>query len=274
MRTNKIITREQIYHIKKKFRNRLTMGRYRIREDGLVDVYGDFYMSNTQLKKLPFAFGSVSGNFHCSSNKLTSLKGSPSYIGGNFNCYGNNLKSLEGGPQEIGGSYSCHENHLKSLKGSPEIINGNFACFLNQLKSLMFGPINVNGSYYAYHNELITLEGSPDYVGGLFHVGVNEFPNLLGCPKVILDTLSFSDNVTSLFTGKRNCEVKRIEIQKYEGTSRIAAKLPQIIMDNQKYLRIVLKYQTTLSIWDGNINGNFSESDFDDIIYDIKDGLL
>lgn len=42
MRNKKIITREQVYHIKKKFRNRLTIDRYRIREDGLVNVYGIF----------------------------------------------------------------------------------------------------------------------------------------------------------------------------------------------------------------------------------------
>jgi hypothetical protein len=270
MRTNKIITREQIYHIKKKFRNRLTMGRYRIREDGLVDVYGDFYISNTQLKKLPFAFGSVSGNFHCSSNKLTSLKGSPSYVGGNFNCYGNNLKSLEGGPQEIGGSYSCHENQLTSLKGSPILINGTFACFLNRLKSLSGGPVKVNGGYYGYYNKLTTLEGSPTYVGGSFNVEANEFTNLIGLPQVIIDFLSFDDTVTSLFTGNMNCEVKRVVIQKNERSLRTLNIIPQIVFDNQKYLHIVLRYSSTLNLWDRN----FNESDFDDIIYDIKDGLL
>jgi hypothetical protein len=270
MKKKKLITRQEVYHIKKKYRMR--MGRYHIREDGLVDVFGNFYLSNTQLKKLPFAFGNVSGNFHCSSNKLTSLQGCPSNVGGSFNCYGNSLKSLEGGPKEVGGNYSCHENSLITLKGCPTTINGNFVCFLNQLKSLEAGPVKVNGNYYAYYNELITLQGSADFVGGSFHVGgVNELTNLVGCPKVITDTFSFSDNVTSLFTGDRNCEVKRIEIQKHEGLYRVDKILAQIVIDNKFFLPTVLKYNSTLAIWDAC--GNFNEGDFHDIIYDIKGGL-
>jgi hypothetical protein len=269
MRQKRIITRKEIYHIKRQFR--IKMGRYNIREDGLIDVYGNFHMSNTQLKKLPLTFGNVSGNFYCSSNKLITLKGCPYYVGGSFNCYGNNLESLEGGPKEVAGNYSCHENILRSLKGAPTIINGNFACFLNKLVSLKDGPIKVNASYLADCNELITLEGAADFVGCSFHVGMNEFTSLVGCPKVIVDSFSFSDNVTSLYTGDRNCEVKRIEIQSYEGLPRIADKLSQIIIDNQKSLPIVLKYNRTLAIWDAN--GNFNASDFEDIIYEIKDGM-
>jgi hypothetical protein len=270
MKTKKIISRQEIYHIKKQFRIR--MGRYRIREDGLINVNGDVNISFTHLKKLPFFFGVVTGDFHCSSNKLTSLKGSPSYVGGSFNCCGNNLNSLEGGPKEVVGNYSCHENSLITLKGCPTTINGNFVCFLNQLKSLEAGPVKVNGNYYAYYNELITLQGSADFVGGSFHVGgVNELTNLVGCPKVIIDTFSFSDNVTSLFTGDRNCEVKRIEIQKHEGLYRVDKILAQIVIDNKFFLPTVLKYNRTLAIWDAS--GNFNEGDFDDIICDIKGGL-
>jgi hypothetical protein len=270
MKTKKIITREQVYHLKRQFR--IKMARYVIREDGLIDVYGNFHMSNTQLKKLPLSFGNVSGNFYCSSNKLNTLKGSPSFVGGSFNCYGNNLNSLEGGPKEVAGNYSCHENSLITLKGSPTIINGNFACFLNKIKSLSGGPVKVNGGYYAYLNKLTTLEGSPDYVGGSFNVEAGEFLNLIGCPKVIIDFFSFDDTVTSLFMGNRGCEVRKVVIQKNERLSRAEKILPQIIFDNQKYLSIVLKYSKTLAIWD--VNGNFNDSDFDDIIYDIKDGLL
>jgi hypothetical protein len=268
MKTKKIITKEQVYHIKMQFR--IKMGRYVIREDGLIDVYGNFHMSNTQLKKLPLSFGKVSGDFCCSSNKLTSLKGCPSFVGGSFNCYGNSLKSLEGGPKEVGRSYSCHENLLISLKGSPQIINGNFACFLNQLKSLEAGPVKVNGNYYAYNNELVTLEGSPDYVGS-FHVGANKLRNLVGIPKVIIDTFSFSDNVTSLFTGDRNCEVKRVVIDKYEGLPKVVKILNQSVIDNQQYLHVVMRYSATLRLW--HVNENFNESDFEDIIFDIKNGL-
>jgi hypothetical protein len=269
MRQKRIITRKEIYHIKRQFR--IKMGRYVIREDGLIDVYGNFHMLNTQLKKLPLTFGNVSGNFYCSSNKLITLKGCPSYVGGSFNCYGNNLESLEGGPKEVAGNYSCHENVLTSLKGVPQIINGNFACFLNKLVSLKEGPIKVNGSYLADCNELITLEGSPDFVGGSFHVGMNEFLSLVGCPKVIVESFSFDNTVTSLFMGNRGCEVKKVVIQKNERLSTVKTILNQIVFANQQYLHVVMRYSSTLRLFDER--GNFNESDFDDIIFDIKDGL-
>jgi hypothetical protein len=268
MKKTNIITRQEVYHIKKKYR--LRMGRYVITEDNLIDVNGDVHISCTQLKKLPLSFGKVSGDFCCSSNKLTSLKGSPSFVGGSFNCYGNSLKSLEGGPKEVGGSYFCHENVLTSLKGSPQIINGNFACFLNQLTSLLGGPVNVGGNYDAYFNSLITLEGAPVTVGSFF-VAQNKFTNLIGLSQVINDTLSFGDNVTSLYMGDRNCNVNKVIIFKNQQVSQIYDTLSQIVIDHEIFLPTVLKYNRTLAIWD--VNGNFNESDFGDIIFDIKDGL-
>jgi hypothetical protein len=268
MKKTNIITRQEVYHIKKKYRIRT--GRFVIREDGLIDVNGDVNITFTELKKLPFAFGIVTGDFNCSCIKLMTLRGCPTIVGGSFNCYGNNLESLDGGPKEVGVNYFCHENTLTSLRGAPQIVNGNFACFLNQLTSLKGGPVKVEGNYDAYFNKLITLDGSPWTVGSFF-VSQNEFTNLIGIPRVIYDTLSFGDNVTSLYMGDRNCEVNKVIIFEYQQVPRIKDTLVQTVIDNQCCLPIIFKYQSTLAIWDSN--GNFKKSDFDDIIYDIKDGL-
>jgi hypothetical protein len=268
MKTKRIITRQEVNCIIKKYR--INIGTYTIREnDDLIDVNGDVKICNKELTRLPLKFGNVYGDFLCHS-KLTSLRGSPTYVAGDFNCYGNQLTSLKHGPAQVGGDYTCPENVLTSLKGSPTIINGNFNCFLNQLKSLSHGPIKVNGSYYAYHNELVTLEGSPDFVGGSFNVGSNEFSNLVGCPKVIGGIFSFDETVTSLYMGK-NCIVHRVEIQKQEGLSKVYNTIPQVVIGYKKLLPILFKYAGTLSIWDAN--GNFCELDFNDIIMDIKEGL-
>lgn len=270
MKTKRVITKHQVKCIIEKYRIKLDTKNIIITKQGLIDVDDDVSITNSRLKRLPLSFGKVTGNFHCSSNRLISLKGCPVWVGGSFNCYGNQLTSLKYGPIEVGGDYSCHENGLTSLMGSAKIINGNFNCFLNQLKSLSHGPIKVNGSYYAYHNELTTLEGSPDFVGGSFHVGANEFSNLVGCPNVIGDIFSFDNTVTSLYMGK-NCIVNRVEIQKQEGFFSVHKIIPQVVLDYKRQLPILFKYARTLSIWDAN--GNFNNSEFDDMIYDIKTGL-
>jgi hypothetical protein len=268
MKETKIITRQEVYHIKKKYRIRT--GRYVIREDGLIDVNGDVNISLTDLKKLPLSFGVVTGDFNCSFNKLITLKGCPSIVGGSFNCNANNLRTLQSGPKEVGVSYFCHENALTSLKGSPQIINGNFACFLNQLLSLLGGPVSVGGNYDAYCNSLITLEGAPVTVGSFF-VAQNNFTNLIGIPRVLHDTLSFGDNVTSLYIGDSNCDVKKVIIFKHQQLPRTYDTLNQIVLENEIYLPVIFKYQSTLAIWDAF--GNFKASDFDDIIFDVKNGL-
>lgn len=268
MKKKKIITKQQVNCIVKKYKIRIDP--FSIRDDGFIDVNGNVKICYTNLQKLPLKFRNVYGDFFCHSNKLTSLKGSPVFVAGDFNCYGNCLDSLKYAPKEVGGDFSCHENSLTSLKGSPKIINGNFNCFLNQITTLKNGPIKVNGSYYAYHNELISLEGASDFVGGSFHVGANEFSNLVGCPKVIVDTFSFDNTVTSLFMGNRNCEVNRVEIQNQEGLLRNNI-IQEVVTNNQRHLPIVFKYNRLLEVWDGS--GNFNESEFNDIISDIKEGL-
>ncbi len=268
MRAKKTITKQQVKYIIEKYRIRL--GTFTIRENGLIDVNGNVKICYTDLSKLPLKFGNVYGDFFCHSNKLATLKGCPAYVAGDFNCFGNNLKSLKYGPAEVGGDYFCHENSLISLEGSPKTINKNFNCFLNQIKKLKYGPIHVNGSYYAYQNELVSIEGAPDFVGLAFHITGNTINDLVGCPTFIGDIFSF-DNDVKLYLGKRNCNVKKVVIQAQEVIPVSAKTISQIVIDNQKHLSIVFKYINFLDLY--NKDGGFNESDFNNIILDIKEGL-
>ncbi|TDE45875.1 hypothetical protein E0I26_04085 [Flavobacterium rhamnosiphilum] len=268
MKKKKSITRKQIEFIIKRYR--LRIGPWTL-TDGLLSVNGNVKICHIDIKQVPLRFKYVYGDFIISSNKLTSLVGCPQYVAGDFNCYGNNLTSLRYCPAEIGGSFLAHENRLTSLKGTPKIINGNFSCSCNDLTSLADGPIKVNGFFYGFKNKLNTLEGSPEYVGGSFRVEANEITNLVGVPKVIGGIFGF-DSSTSLYMGNQDCKVKRIEIQSQERVSKSEKVLPQIIIDNKKNLPIVFKYMHFLDLF--TPQGTFNKSNFDDIIMDIKEGLL
>lgn len=268
MREMKIMTRQEVKCIIEKYRIRI--GRFSIRENGLIDVDGSCKISHSEFSRLPLFFGTVTGNFYCHSNKLTSLKGCPAYVGGDFTCYGNNLKALKYAPIEVGGNFSCHENNLKNLKGCPRHIKGNFNCFLNQITTLVDGPNRVEGSYYAYLNELISLKGSPVHIGGSFNVSGNRIRNLVCCPEYIGEFFSF-DNTVSIFMNQQNCAVKEIEIQIQDQICEPEFFLPQVIIDNKKYLPIIFKYNRYLELFSEDMV--FNDVNFNDIILDIKEGL-
>jgi hypothetical protein len=268
MREMKIMTRHEVKCIIEKYR--ITIGRWIIRGNGLIDVDGSCEISHSEFSRLPLYFGTVTGNFYCHSNKLTSLKGCPDYVGGDFICYGNNLKALKYAPIEVGGNFSCHENNLKNLKGCPRHIKGNFNCFLNQIITLKDGPNRVEGNYDAYLNQLISLKGSPVHIGGSFNVSGNRIKNLVGCPEYIGEFLSF-DNTVSIFMNQQNCEVKEIEIQIQDQICEPDFFLPQVIIDNKKYLPIIFKYNQYLELFSEEMV--FNDVNFNDIVLDIKEGL-
>jgi hypothetical protein len=267
MNVKKIITKEQVNHIIKKYHIRI--GPFTIRDDGLI-VNGNVKISNTHLKKLPLKFIYVYGNFLCHSNELTSLKGCPAYIAGDFNCYGNQLTSLKYGPKEVGGDFSCHENVLTSLKGSPNFIKGNFNAFLNQLKTLEGGPERIEGNCYIHHNELTSLKGGPKQIFGSFFTTGNLLSDLVGCSELIGNILLIDNTVTSLYMNQ-NCEVKRVEIQIQERLHDSDRFIPEVIFENQKHLSVVFKYARFLDIF--SPDGVFNSSNFEDIIFDIETGL-
>lgn len=124
---------------------------YKINDDLTVDIPGNVWLQDLQLKEFPFQFNVVGGNFSCSNNKLTSLLGAPRTVGGNFHCDNNQLTNLEGGPKFVGGSFSCQNNKLTSLQGAPKIISSNFFCHNNSLLNLDYLP-NIEQFLYCENN--------------------------------------------------------------------------------------------------------------------------
>lgn len=150
---------------------------YTINEDGSIDVNGDVYLSDKNLREIPLKFRNVSGSFKIDRNYLTSLEGSPRKIGLHFFIHSNNLTSLEGGPEEIGLGYYCNDNSLTNLKGlNIDTIEGAFICTDNKLTTLEGSPKEVRGSFNCSHNNLTDLKGSPNIIGSNFYCFKN--PNL------------------------------------------------------------------------------------------------
>jgi hypothetical protein len=140
---------------------------YTINDDLSIDVDGEVYLQEKDLKHLPLKFNYVSGNFNCFVNKLKTLEGSPQTVDGNFSCYFNKLKTLKGSPQTVGGGFYCFDNKLESLEGSPKTVGGGFYCFNNKLESLEGCPQTVNGTFNCDDNELRDLEHFPEVSGNI-----------------------------------------------------------------------------------------------------------
>jgi hypothetical protein len=264
----KIITSLEVHCIVKKYKIRI--GPFTIRQDGYIDVSGNVKFCYTNAQKLPLRFGNVYGDFLCHSNKLTTLKGCPTYVAGDFNCYNNNLTSLRYCPAEVGNDFLCHENNLKDLEGCPKEIKGNFNVFANQITTLKDAPERIEGSCFLNNNELTSLLGGPKYISGSYNVSANPLNDMVGCAEFIGDTLSYDHDVR-MFMGSQNCTVKTVVIQIQEVISDAEYCLSKVVIDNQKHLPILFKYISYLDLY--TQDGVFIESNFDDIILEIKEGL-
>jgi hypothetical protein len=268
MTKKKTITSENIYCILRKYNIRL--GPFSISDGGVVDVYGNVKISHNTLKKIPLQFGFVYGNFLCQSN-LTTLKGCPQYVAGDFNCSGNQLTTLQHGPREVGGDFFAHDNLLTSLKGSPKHIAGNFNAFSNKLKTLEGSPERIEKNCYIYDNfELKSLKGAATYIGGSFKVTAIKLDDLRGCPQFIGNIFSFDADV-KIDLGNQNCDVKSVIIQT-QATIEPENYIPQIVLENQRYLSVVFKYFKYLDLFD-ETDGRLNVNNFNDVILDVKEGL-
>lgn len=109
----------------------LPTGRWKVNEEGLVDVEGNVDFGYQKFKRLPVAFGRVSGCFdlECCKQLLT-LEGSPREVGGYFDCQGcTSLQSLKGAPQIVKQWFNCEGcTGLQSLEGAPQSMGGWFNC--------------------------------------------------------------------------------------------------------------------------------------------------
>ena len=138
----------EIFYIARKYGIR----KYKINEDGSIDVSGDVNLSYKGLSELPLKFRNITGDFYCNSNQLISLEGSPQSVGGYFECNNNQLTSLEGCTQTVGGDFYCYKNQLISLEGCPKSVGGDFFCDDNKLISLDGCPKSGGGDFYCDNN--------------------------------------------------------------------------------------------------------------------------
>ena len=116
-------------------------------------------------------------------------------------------------------------------------VSGYFDCNYNQLISLEGSPKEVGESFDCHNNLLTSLVGSPREVGGYFNCGHNQLTSLEGAPK----------EANNFY-----CKHK---------------PLPQLIYDNYKYIKEVVKWQDEYNIWR---NGKLDKFRFEEMMIDIK----
>ena len=138
-------TDEEIHELCRKYR----IENYTINEDKSIDVYGNVFLVDENLTKLPLKFRNVSGYFNCANNNLTTLEGAPETVGGFFSCNGNKLTTLDGAPETVDSGFNCRYNNLTTLQGAPRRVSGNFICSYNKnLMSLEGISTTIHGNFY------------------------------------------------------------------------------------------------------------------------------
>ena len=83
--------------------------RYTINSQGEIDVDDNVIFRGSNIKELPYKFGTVMGQFNLSNCKnLISIKNCPNLIDGSFDCSDcPKLDSLEGCPKEVKNNFWC-----------------------------------------------------------------------------------------------------------------------------------------------------------------------
>ena len=151
----KPLTSEQLEWCEK----HLPEGKWKINNEGLVDVEGSVNFVNQNFQRLPVSFGRVSGGFDLEGCKnLLTLEGGPREVGGYFDCRGCiSLKTLDGAPQKVGLSFDCRRcTGLQTLEGAPQNVDSWFSC--------------------EECTDLRNLKGAPQHVGGFWCDGCVSLP--------------------------------------------------------------------------------------------------
>ena len=157
---------------------------YKINENGLVDIYGDFDCScrffGRKLDDLMgIRFGDVQGHFICDGNELKSIDGMPRSIGKGlkysntceFSIRGNLIESIEGilpdqvAPIEY---FICSDNLLTSTYGAPNNIKvGSYDFSKNKLLNLRGLQFDLDYSNLNLYDN--SSEGVSDFVLNSIH---------------------------------------------------------------------------------------------------------
>jgi len=145
---------------------------------------------------------------------------------------------------KVTGFFNCGLNLLTSLDGAPTTVGGYFECYENKLTSLVGSPTYVGGNFYCYYNEITSLEGAPHTVGG--------------------DLTCLRNYLTSTYSGDTDIEVDA-------DVDLSGNLLPQLLQDNIRHIKLILKYQRHFEIWNDDLTLNVDN--FKDLILEIEDGL-
>lgn len=161
--------------------HKLGIKKFKVRQDGKVDVDGDVNIYRRQLKNIPVKFGNVSGDFNCEYNLLRNLENCPDFVGGDFRCAKNQINTLEFLPKKIEGGFLCGSNDLKDIQN---------------LKNC-----DIGGEIYLGSNYINSLEGAPKKVFGSFNLSWNNLEDIQNCPEFISGSLILNDNQINYLTG-------------------------------------------------------------------------
>ncbi|MFV8466702.1 hypothetical protein [Flavobacterium sp. LB1P62] len=193
-------------------------------------------------------------------------------VDGNVDLSSRNLFILPLKFRRVLGNFNVQNNQLTNLYGSPIAVGGNFNSFNNQLTNFTNGPKWVGGDLYAYNNKLASLEGSPDEVVGNYYISGNEYlENLIGCTLKIGANFSF-DDILSTYSGEEDILFEGdFFLNETNYSASNAMKLPNVILENIRHIKLILKYQRYFMIWNNDLSLN--RGNFNDLILEIEDGL-
>src|SRR3989339_1937672 len=132
---------------------------FEFQKDGTTIVNGNLILRGKKLRQLPIGLMEVKGNFNISENSSFKLNGYPKKVGGEFECIFTDFSSLEGMPEEVGRGIFLQNNKIRSLDGLPDKVMGDLELSYNKLENLdgiskeISGNLNLTGN-----NQLTSLE--------------------------------------------------------------------------------------------------------------------
>ncbi len=175
--------------------HKLGIKKFKVRQDGKVDVDGRVLLYESGLKEIPVKFGNVSGDFNCRSNYLRNLKNCPDFVGGDFTCSNNLINTLDFLPKKIEGKFLCRDNKLESIKNLENCyIGGEVYLRSNYINSLEGAPKRIFGDFDISWNNITNLKGCPEYIDGSLLLFNNEIETLSNFPKLVRDYVDISSN--------------------------------------------------------------------------------
>lgn len=193
-------------------------------------------------------------------------------VDGDVDLFSTNLAILPIKFGRVMGDFNVQNNLLSTLYGAPVAVGGNFNCYHNRLTNLIGSPKWVGADFFCYKNQLVSLEGSPKVVRGSYYISGNDkLSNLAGCTLQIGANFSF-DDILSTYSGDEDIlfEGNFFLNETNVGASN-AKELPNVIVENIRHIKLILKYQRYFMIWNDDLT--FNAENFNDLIAEINEGL-